>query len=69
MPFKRHLFCQNPMYNCGVIGVKTDRTTFNTFAVIVPATAPHPRWRRKPCNALSSTACYVAATVFLLHCL
>ena len=24
----------------------------NTFAVIFAATAPHPRWRRKPCNGL-----------------
>ena len=23
VPFKRHLFCQNPMYNCGVIDVES----------------------------------------------
>ena len=23
MSFKRHLFCQNPMYNCGVISVES----------------------------------------------
>ena len=23
VPFKRHLFCQNPMYSCGVIGVES----------------------------------------------
>ena len=23
IPFKGHLFCQNPMYNCGVIGVES----------------------------------------------
>ena len=22
-PFKGHLFCQSPMYNCGVIGVES----------------------------------------------
>ena len=23
IPFKRHLLCQNPMYNCGVISVES----------------------------------------------
>ena len=23
IPFRRHLFCQNPMYTCGVIGVES----------------------------------------------
>ena len=23
VPFKRHFFCQNPMYNCGVISVES----------------------------------------------
>ena len=49
IPFKGRLFCQNPMYNCGVIGVES-WTISHTFAVIFAATAPHPRWRRKPCN-------------------
>ena len=49
VPFKGHPFCQNPM--CGVIGVKS-WTICHTFAVIFAATAPHPRWRLKPCNGL-----------------
>ena len=51
--FKRHLFCQNPIYNCGVIGVES-QTISHTFAVIFAATGPHPRCRprRKPCNGL-----------------
>ena len=44
VPFERHLFCQNPMYDCGVIGVES-RTIPHTFAVIFAATAPYPRWR------------------------
>ena len=51
IPFKGHIFCQNPMYNRGVIGVES-LTISHTFAVIFAATAPHPRWRWKPCNAL-----------------
>ena len=51
IPFKGRLFCQNPMYNCGVIDVES-WTISHTFAVIFAATAPHPRWRRKPCNGL-----------------
>ena len=51
IPFKGRLFCQNPMYNCGVIGVES-WTISHTFAVIFAAAAPHPRWRQKPCNGL-----------------
>ena len=42
------------MYNCGVIGIES-WTISHTFAVIFAATAPHPRWRRKPCNGLLSS--------------
>ena len=51
IPFKGRLFCQNPMYNCGVIGVES-WTISHTFTEIFDATAPHPRWRQKPCNGL-----------------
>ena len=51
IPFKRYLLCQNPMYNYGVIGIES-WTISHTFTVIFATTAPHPRWRRKPCNGL-----------------
>ena len=51
VPFKRHIFCQNPMYNCRVISIESWTIT-HTFPVIFTATAPHPRWGQKPCNGL-----------------
>ena len=42
---------KNILYNCGFIGIEI-RTISHTFAVILAATAQHPRWRRKPSNGL-----------------
>ena len=65
--FKRHLFCQNPIYNCGVIGVES-WTKSHIFAVIFAAsTGPHPRWRRKPCNGLFHETKCLAPHLSPLH--
>ena len=33
-------------------GLKVESWIFHTFAVIFAVTAPHPRWRQRPCNGL-----------------
>ena len=53
VPFKRRLFSQNSMYNCGVIGIES-WTISHTFAVIFAVTVPHPRWQWKRCSGLLS---------------
>ena len=60
--FKRHLFGQNPIYNCGAIGIES-WTISHRFAVIFAPTAPHQRWRRKPCNGLLTVLSFQANLV------
>ena len=48
------------MYHCVVIGVES-LTMSHTFAVIFAATAPHSRWRWKPCNGLLVKRIYIRA--------
>ena len=51
IPIKRHNFWQIPLYNSGVTRFES-WTISHTFAVILAATAPPPRWRRKPWKGL-----------------
>ena len=65
IPIKRHVFCQTPLYNSGVTRFES-WTISHTFAVILAATAPPPRWRRKPWKGLLSCLVFLAKSVISL---
>ena len=51
IPITRHDFCQTPLYNSRVTKFES-WTISHTFAVILAATRPPPRWRGKPWKGL-----------------